>query len=137
MRLSIVIYQLVLKGEMINNKLLILIGTKDTFSNNEIEFLKSFGEISYSYSYEHSVILTELKNGEPPKELVDFLFAKYTEHQDLEILERVLEIKNKFKINNWFTLIKYIHLEKDYVDGVNNEHFLKALDNLEDELKQF
>ena len=61
----------------------------------------------------------------------------YNQRLDEEIWRKVLWIKDKYKIKTWFSLIGYINDERSFVQDFTDESFLKALENLEDELKQF
>jgi hypothetical protein len=56
---------------------------------------------------------------------------------DEVVFDKLKYIKTKYKIDNWFKFIRWIHEEQVYVKDSTNESFVLALDNLEDELKQF
>ena len=61
----------------------------------------------------------------------------YNERFDEAVIERLLYLKQKYKIKTWFTLIGWINDERVFVSDFTDESFVEALDNLEDELKQF
>lgn len=56
---------------------------------------------------------------------------------DEAVFDKLKHIKTKYRIDNWFKFIGWIHEEQLFVKDTTNESFVLALDNLEDELKQF
>ena len=61
----------------------------------------------------------------------------YKERFDEAVVERLLYLKQKYKVKTWFTLIGWINDERAFVSDFTDESFVEALDNLEEELKQF
>jgi len=62
--------------ENCKTKVITLIGYEDTFSNDEMDFMRKFGEVKYSDEYRHAVIISKANDSEYPKELCDFLEKK-------------------------------------------------------------